>query len=142
MPGRVTIGLCFRIGFTFVYGDVTRECALEKPHHRLQFDKEHPRINNTFLICGKPAEIRRAAPKAHLREICGHLRPEPYRRAKEPHRQLHSVNKNPRVPLMKPLLPPKKASILRYFSQLHRKSLKPVQMFILLQTIYNSGEKR
>ena len=31
-----------------------------------------------FLICGKPAEIRRAASVSeHLREICDHLRPEP-----------------------------------------------------------------
>ena len=152
-----------RIGKTEKFA-VIRGCFFKHPHRQLHSDNENPRINNTFLICGKPAEIRRAAPKAHLREICGHLRPEHYVRA---HKAAPQLQLRPRkstigfitqslifcrfdsLPGKKSARPSstspslsKKARILRYFSQLHRKSLKPVQMFISLQTIYNSGEKR
>ena len=39
----------------------------------------HLRQQSIPHLC-TPAAIRRAAPKAHLRIICGHLRPEPYGR--------------------------------------------------------------
>ena len=53
--------------------------------HRLQQRPRTPAEEILFLHLWKPAVIRRAAPQAHLRVICGYLSPEPYGRAGHPH---------------------------------------------------------
>ena len=70
-------------------------CADSMTHLSYNNHEDNPSKPTIFPHLWKPAAIRRAAPQAHLRIICGHLRPEPYRRAKHPHRELQHPRRTP-----------------------------------------------
>ena len=65
--------------------------------------KNNPPKPTFFPHLWKPTVIRRAAPQAHLRVICGYLRPEPYGRAMNPHSLLQQQVDNPHPSFQKNL---------------------------------------